>query len=55
MVEEDQTFELTVQVNGMISAGSGSREITSIILIVTDGGFGDSNDAQNEVLVFYKL
>ena len=54
MAEEDQISELTyIQVNGMISAGSGSRETTSIILVVTDGGLGDSNYAQNEVISYY--
>ena len=52
MVKKIRLFELTIQVNGMISAGSGSRETTSIILIVTDGGLEDSNDAQNEVFSY---
>ena len=38
-----------MQVNGMISSSSGSREVTSIILIVTDGGLSDANDAQSQV------
>ena len=38
-----------MQVNGMISAASGSREVTSIILIVTDGVLADPNSAQSEV------
>ena len=37
------------QVNGMISTASDSREITSIILIVTDGGISDANAAESQV------
>ncbi len=33
----------------MISTASGSRNITSIILIVTDGGLSDPNLAQSQV------
>jgi hypothetical protein len=41
------------QVNRMIStaahAASGSRNITSIILIVTDGGISDASLAESQV------